>query len=161
MPQLSHCYGLIDPVRESDRIRVFRDSDLEQIKKLHGGLGFGYTLPNLAESGDGFISKLVMTDEADVVRLAVLARITAEAYFIADPDFDTPAGRWRRARLLHRIFEMDLVQKGLDDCHAWLPPRVARGFSRRLSSLGWHPTAWTPLCLHLETSDGDETDGKG
>ncbi len=54
---------------------------------------------------------------------------------------------------LHRAGELDLLARGLDDAHAWLPPPIARRFGRRLESLGWvRDNAWTPYCKRLKTS---------
>ena len=54
---------------------------------------------------------------------------------------------------LHRAGEQDLLARGLDDAHAWLPPQIARRFGRRLESLGWvRDDAWTPYCRRLKIS---------
>ena len=51
---------------------------------------------------------------------------------------------------LHEAGERDLLARGLDDAHAWLPPPIARRFGRRLESLGWvRDDAWTPYCRRL------------
>jgi hypothetical protein len=51
---------------------------------------------------------------------------------------------------LHAAGERDLVARGLDDAHAWLPPPIARRFGRRLEALGWvRDDAWTPFCRGL------------
>jgi len=53
---------------------------------------------------------------------------------------------------LHRAGELDLLARGLDDAHAWLPPRIAKRFGRRLESLGWlRDDAWTPYCRRLKS----------
>jgi hypothetical protein len=53
---------------------------------------------------------------------------------------------------LHCAGERDLFARGLDDAHAWLPPRIARRFGRRLESLGWvRDDAWTPYCRRLSS----------
>jgi hypothetical protein len=53
---------------------------------------------------------------------------------------------------LHAAGERDLLARGLDDAHAWLPPPIARRFGRRLESLGWvRDDAWTPFCRRLKT----------
>jgi len=54
---------------------------------------------------------------------------------------------------LHRAAEQDLLARGLDDAHAWLPPPIAKRFGRRLEALGWiRDDAWTPYCRRLKTS---------
>jgi len=55
--------------------------------------------------------------------------------------------RWAHLLALHRAGERDLLALGLDDAHAWVPPRIAKRFGRRLESLGWlRDDAWTPYC---------------
>jgi hypothetical protein len=54
---------------------------------------------------------------------------------------------------LHRAGEQDLLARGLDDAHAWLPPPIAKRFGRRLEALGWvRDDAWTPYCRRLKSS---------
>jgi len=58
--------------------------------------------------------------------------------------------RWAQLLALHRAGERDLLARGLDDAHAWLPPRIAKRFGRRLESLGWlRDDTWTPYCRRL------------
>jgi hypothetical protein len=60
--------------------------------------------------------------------------------------------RWAQLLALHRAGEQDLLARGLDDAHAWLPPQVARRFGRRIESLGWlRDDSWTPYCKRLKT----------
>ena len=59
--------------------------------------------------------------------------------------------RWAQLLALHAAGEHDLLARGLDDAHAWLPPPIARRFGRRLESLGWvRDDAWTPYCRRLK-----------
>ncbi len=59
--------------------------------------------------------------------------------------------RWEQLLALHRAGELDLLARGLDDAHAWLPPQIARRFGRRLESLGWlRDNTWTPYCRRLK-----------
>src|SRR5690348_13699144 len=59
--------------------------------------------------------------------------------------------RWTQLLALHRAGELDLLARGLDDAHAWLPPQIARRFGRRLESLGWlRDDSWTPYCHRLK-----------
>jgi hypothetical protein len=58
--------------------------------------------------------------------------------------------RWAQLLALHAAGERDLIARGLDDAHAWLPLPIARRFGRRLESLGWvRDTAWAPYCRRL------------
>ena len=41
--------------------------------------------------------------------------------------------------------------RGLEDAHAWLPPRVAKRFGRRLEAIGWtRDDKWTPYSKRLQ-----------
>jgi hypothetical protein len=58
--------------------------------------------------------------------------------------------RYKWLLALHAAGERDLLARGLDDAHAWLPPPIAKRFGRRLESLGWvRDDAWTPYCRRL------------
>ena len=82
--------------------------------------------------------------------MAALARLTCEIYLLADPHAGTPRQRYSRLIELHRAGAADLRARGLADAHAWLPPRIAARFGRRLESLGWlRDNDWTPYCLRL------------
>lgn len=53
---------------------------------------------------------------------------------------------------LHGAGERDLLARGLDDAHAWLPPAIVKRFGRRLEALGWvRDDAWTPYCRRLRS----------
>lgn len=61
-----------------------------------------------------------------------------------------PPERWSQLLALHSAAERDLLARGLDDAHAWLPPQIARRFGRRLEFLGWlRDDRWTPYCKIL------------
>ena len=110
--------------------------------------GFDYAFPDLADPI--FVSKLVVEDDRGAPVMASLARLTCEVYLLADPNAGTPRDRYTRLRVLHHVGERDLLARGLEDAHAWLPPRIAKRFGRRLEALGWvRDNAWTPHCLRL------------
>lgn len=75
--------------------------------------------------------------------MAVLLRLTAEAYLLHDATAGTPRERWRNLLALHEAVRTDAAGRGLDDVQAFLPPRVARAFGRRLARLGWRQDPWT------------------
>jgi hypothetical protein len=82
--------------------------------------------------------------------MASLARLRCEMYLLVDPVAGTPRERHARVLALHEAGERDLLARGLEDAHAWLPPRIAKRFGRRLEALGWvRDNAWTPHCLRL------------
>ena len=141
-------------------VREYRESDLDALRAIHAAQGFDYPLPDL--SNPLFVTKLVLS-EADAEgesnnRLprqekiigAALLRLTAEAYLLLDPKAGTPRDRWRWLLGLHAATERDAWQRGLEDVHAWLPPRIAGKFGRRIERLGWRrDDTWTPYCKRL------------
>jgi hypothetical protein len=76
------------------------------------------------------------------IAMAVLLRLTAEAYLLHDPAAGTPRQRWQRFLALHDAAQRSAAARGLDDVQAFLPPRVARAFGRRLQRLGWTQDPW-------------------
>jgi len=132
-------------------IREYSETDLETLCYMHTQQGFDYAFPDITDPI--FVSKLVVEDEAGRPVMASLARLTCEMYLLADPGAGRPRERLVRLMALHRAGERDLLARGLDDAHAWLPPRVARRFGRRLEALGWvRDDAWTPYCRRLRES---------
>ena len=74
--------------------------------------------------------------------MAVLLRLTAEAYLLHDPAAGTPRERWQRLLALHEAARAGAAARGLDDVQAFLPPQIARAFGRRLARLGWREDPW-------------------
>jgi hypothetical protein len=141
-------------------IREYTPADLDALRRMHARQGFEYAFPDVADPI--FVSKLVVEDDDGRAVMASLARLTCEMYLLADPgparrsalrEGGAGNSRERYARLLalHAAGERDLVARGLDDAHAWLPPPIARRFGRRLELLGWvRDDAWTPYCRRLK-----------
>jgi hypothetical protein len=134
-------------------IREYTPADLDALRRMHARQGFDYAFPDLADPI--FVSKLVVEDNDGRAVMASLARLTCEMYLLVDRDGGAlGAGnsreRYGRLLALHAAGERDLLARGLDDAHAWLPPPIARPFGRRLESLGWvRDDAWTPFCRRL------------
>lgn len=129
-------------------IREYTEADLEALRRMHARQGFDYPFPDIADPL--FVSKLVVEDEAGRAVMAAAARVTSEMYLLADPEAGTPRERYARLAALHEAGEQDLLARGLEDAHAWLPPRIAKRFGRRLESLGWiRDDRWTPYCKRL------------
>jgi hypothetical protein len=152
------------------RIREYTPADFDALRSMHAAQGFGYPLPDLASPL--FVAKLVLEDELDDsaaenregegreephrnsppespasasprrIAMAVLLRLTAETYLLHDPAAGTPRQRWQRFLALHEAAQRSAADRGLDDVQAFLPPRVARAFGRRLARLGWTHDPW-------------------
>lgn len=123
-------------------IREYAESDLDALKRIHARQDFDYVFPNVASPL--FVSKIVLEDNAVPV-MASFARLTCEIYLLADPLAGKPRDRYISMLTLHRVAADDLRARGFEDAHAWLPPRIARRFGKRLEDLGWvRDDQWTP-----------------
>ena len=89
-------------------------------------------------------------DRRPRIAMAVLLRLTAEAYLLHDPAAGTPRQRWQRFLALHAAAQRSAAARGLDDAQAFLPPRVARAFGRRLARLGWSQDPWPCFSKRVE-----------
>jgi hypothetical protein len=147
-------------IANSVLVREYTQSDLDALRSMHARQGVDYPFPDLADPI--FVSKLVVEDHTGRTVMASLARLTCEMYLFVDREDSVTQGagncrsgsdpheRYGRLLALHRAGERDLLARGLDDAHAWLPPPIARRFGRRLESLGWiRDDAWTPYCRRL------------
>jgi hypothetical protein len=151
-------------------IREYTPSDLDALRHLHALQGFGYPFPDL--ESPLFVTKLVLENEegqasretrqgseaagdgeevhrnspahtnSPRILMAVLLRLTAEAYLLHDPAAGTPRERWQNFLALHQAARAGAAARGLDDVQAFLPPRIARAFGRRLARLGWRQDPW-------------------
>lgn len=137
-------------------VREYTSADLDALRRMHAHQGFDYAFPDLADPI--FVSKLVVENADGDLVMASLARLTCEMYLLVGPEGEGNCAlkksgareRYEHLLALHRAGERDLLARGLDDAHAWLPPPIARGFGRRLESLGWiRDDVWTPYCRRL------------
>ncbi|MGB9405514.1 MAG: hypothetical protein WCA98_18415, partial [Candidatus Acidiferrales bacterium] len=108
------------------KVRAYTAADLDALRAMHAAQSFDYPFPDLSDPL--FLSKLVVEDGAGRAVAASLARLTCEMYFLADPAAGTPRDRYESLLALHRGAETDLRARGLEDAHAWLPPRIAKRF---------------------------------
>jgi hypothetical protein len=145
-------------------VREFQPSDLDALKRIHSAQTFPYAFPNLADPL--FLTKLVVTphpqnqnpgrevatnETSQFPIAAAMLRLTAEAYFLIDPQLTNPRDRYRALLALHEATRQDALSRGLQDVHAWLPPQIAPKFGKRLTKLGWsRDDEWTPYHRRLE-----------
>lgn len=162
------------------QIRAYRESDLAALSALHSAQGFPYAFPDLRDplfvtklvlTDDSAVSNgqpgLGAPEVASAshpprgnertragncaIHGAALLRLTAEAYLLLDPRAGSPRDRWNWLLALHAAAERDAWLRGLEDVHAWLPPRIAARFGKRIAQLGWRrDDSWTPYCKRLE-----------
>jgi hypothetical protein len=122
------------------QVRAYTEGDLEAVRAMHAAQGFGYAFPDLADPL--FLVRCVLEEDGRP-RMAAFLRLTAEAYLLADPREGSPRQRWRCLLALHEAVRQEAAERGLADVQAFLPPRVARAFGRRLAALGWCQDPWT------------------
>jgi len=122
------------------RVRADTEGDLEAVRAMHAEQEFGYALPDLADPL--FLVRSVVEEDGRP-RMAAFLRLSAEAYLLADPREGSPRQRWRWLLALHEAVRQEVATRGLADVQAFLPPRVARAFGRRLAALGWRRDPWT------------------
>lgn len=120
-------------------IRPYTDADLDSLQEMHAAQGFHYPFPDIA---DPLFLERAVVEEGGRPRMAALLRLTAEAYLLADPREGAPAERWRWLVALHEATRGAAAARGLADVQAFLPPRIARAFGRRLERLGWRRDPW-------------------
>ena len=136
-------------------IRPFQTSDSAALKFMFLKQGFEYDCPDFSDSG--LVSKMVMEKDGKVC-MAILARLTAEAYFLMDKEFGTPLEKWEAFKELHEASRLDCYARGLDDIYCWLPPAITKPFGKRLMRLGWTHNLWPAFnrSLHTRTVDAKE-----
>lgn len=132
-------------------VREMELRDLATLRRIHEQQGFGYELPNLKDDAR-ILSKLVVEGEEGKVIMASLLRLTAEAYLLVDGQADNPAGRWCALQSLHEATRQDAYRKGIIDVQAFIPPEVARRFSKRLSKMGWTRSGYEPWTRNTMTA---------
>jgi hypothetical protein len=128
-------------------VRAYTDADLDALRAMHAAQGFGYELPDLSDPL--FLVRMVVEDDDGRLprfhrgpRMAAFLRLTAETYLLADPADGAPRQRWQWLLALHEATRQSAAAHGLADVQAFLPPRVARAFGRRLEKLGWRRDPW-------------------
>lgn len=136
-------------------IRPFKIEDSAALKIMFMKQAFDYSLPDFTDPG--FVSKTVLEKDGKV-SMAILARLTTEAYFLIDPEVGTPQEKWEAFKELHEASRLDCYARGLDDIYCWVPPEIAKPFGRRLFRLGWRHNLWPAFnrSLHVRTADAKE-----
>jgi len=136
-------------------IRQFKLEDSAALKSMFLKQGFDFDCPDFGDSG--LVSKTVM-EKNGKVSMAILARLTAEAYFLVDKEFGSPQEKWEAFKELHEAARLDCYARGLDDIYCWIPPAISKPFGRRLMRLGWTHNLWPAFnrSLHVSTMDTKE-----
>ena len=129
------------------RLREWTPEDDADLRAIHAAQGLGYEFPQLETPL--FVVKLVAVDENGKVRGAVFARLTAEIFCIIDPTMEKKQAAFREGMA---ATERLLFLKGLDDVHAFVPPKM-NGMGKVLESYGFQRD-WQCFCKQLGENNG-------
>lgn len=129
------------------KVREVRPDDIPRLKEIYQQQGLPYDFPDLDAAQ--FLVKQVVVDGDDRAVLGVACRQTVELYLLIDSTWNTPRWRLEAFKAIHESVRLELVGKGIEDAHCWLPPQVSKSFGRRLQSFGYRVNKW--LCLSRET----------
>jgi hypothetical protein len=125
-------------------IRAMEARDHQRVLELHALMGADYAL-DLARP-DLIVKNVVVEDDRPV--MAVLGRLTTEAYLILDHAWGTPQDRMDELRRIIYVSAAEAKLYGIQDVHVWVPPRK-RCFSRRLRRMGFVDANWDCLVAGL------------
>lgn len=118
--------------------RDYRPEDEEEIKELWKKQGFDYDFPDLSK----MIELMVIVVDGKI-RLAVGARPTVEMYGWMDNEWETPGIREDLVNKLYGPMKQALYDRGIQDGHSFLPPRIAKAFGRRMKKkFHWIKSTW-------------------
>lgn len=132
------------------RVRPYCTEDEEELKAIHSAQDLDYPFPELASPL--FIHKLVVLDEEGKPRVAGFARVTAEVFILSDPELDSEKKK-ESLQLLLTEAEQRLVASGLEDLHAFIPPKM-NGMHRLLCSKYGFEEEWPAVCKQLGEYNG-------
>lgn len=116
-------------------LREYAESDLAKISALHCASHFEFALPDLA--GKSVFSRHVVSDKSGL-GMAGFLQLSAEAIFVCDPHWRTPAWRLQGLKQLHQACYADAARAGVASVNAFLAPAIVKQFGRRLSRMGWN-----------------------
>ena len=134
-------------------IRQYQPGDREAIERIFKQQGFDYECPSFTDPG--IVSKVVFEKDGEA-GMAILCRLTAEAYFFMDKNFGTPDEKWAGFLQLHEAAREDCLKRGLDDVYCWVPPTIAKSFGRRLMRAGWGRNLWPSFTRNLAVPTHDK-----
>ena len=116
------------------------------VKALHARMGIEYDFPNIA--GPLFAIRKMVIDQNGKVSAAAALKLTSEAFLWIDPEATEMDKTSDILRLMHVCHER---AKGLqlEDCTAWIPPRIEPIFGSMLSRLGWQRSPWASWSVRI------------
>lgn len=130
-------------------IRGYEPKDLAEVQAIHRAQNLGYDFPPINDPT--FFIRVVGEHEGKIVQ-AAFAHLTAEIYFMLDPEIGTPQERHLWFLSMQEVGrELAWKPGGLDQLHCWLPPQMEKAFAKRLMKHGWRKALWP--CYWAELGD--------
>lgn len=123
------------------RVRELRESDIPILRAMAEASGFPY--PELSTARLEAI--LIVVDDENHPIMACAAERLVQLYLWSG-EFERPHAKVFALRLLHEAMATELRNKGYTSAEAFLPPSLAKRFSRRLEKMfHWRPNwpSWT------------------
>ena len=128
-------------------IRPLEEADIPKLRAIYGEMDFDYSFPDLLSPQ--FVNVMVLEEDGEPV-MAIASRKTVETYLFMRKSWKTPGWRQEAFLQLHLAAHKAVKALGFTDCHAWVPPRVAKSFGRRLQRVfGWKKSVWDVFSREL------------
>lgn len=112
-------------------IRDYRGSDYDRVVEIFRQREYEFKLPDL--DSPLMLTRKVVVDSDDVVRIAAFARLQVNAYLLIDDTWATPQGRLDSIGMIQDAMTERCRFFGVDEASAQVHPR----FARRLKKIGW------------------------
>lgn len=127
-------------------VRKYKSSDLPALRQMAAESGFPYPDP----TGPRIEVVLVVVDDDDRPVMAYAAERIVQSYLWCGK-IDRPHAKVFALRLLHEAAAVVLNGKGYDSVEAFLPPEIAKRFSRRLEKTFAWVRNWPSWTHRLHT----------
>jgi len=137
-------------------IRDYRESDFEDVVRIHNESEINYRMPDLSEPL--FLVKKVYEDEKGVIRAVVATRIECEFYLWLDRSkWGNPREKFEAIKELEKKVIYENWLQGIDCGVLYLPPGMDRWGRRLVEDLGWtKPRAgWYAFSKPLKNVEGE------
>lgn len=134
-------------------IRPYRTSDAIDLRQIFEQQGIEY---ECLDFNDRSVLSKVVFEKDGKAGMAILCRLTAEAYFLMDKEFGLPDEKWAAFLQLHEAAREDCLKRGLTDVYCWVPPMIAKSFGRRLMRIGWGRNLWPSFTRKLDLPTHDK-----
>lgn len=129
-------------------IREYKPKDFDALVEIWRKQGVDYVLPDFTDPR--FVCRRILENGTGRPEMAMLFRLTSEAYLLLDHEVGTPADRLEHLKALGDDAEQEMLAKGFQDFSFWLPPEMQKSFGRRLENAGFvKDSKWIPYTKRL------------